>query len=122
MLTRMSTRAAATSRELIESFAVPTRSGRASAVPQGHVCRITTPEAHSLPTSPSGTSATPERQDNCTRRTSPSTRIMACLRYLRPLVTITGDSLEYLGADEAGVRVDLLGIKVRTFCNKRVVE
>lgn len=115
-----------TSRELIECFILPIRSGRAWAVPKGHVCRISTPQGPQVgdlniwnlhnPREKFWASRT--RQLHASHVTTYD-RLWSCLPYLRPLVTITGDSLANYGIDEAGGRVhDLLGTRCDPYVNQ----
>ncbi len=108
-----------TARELVQSFNVPIRSGRAWNVPKGHVCRLTTPYGPQV-----GDlniwNASNSRERFWAARTrqlhrshvTKFDRLWSCLPYMRPLVTITGDSLGGYGVDEVGGRVhDLLGTR-----------
>ncbi|MBJ8344327.1 DUF1989 domain-containing protein [Antrihabitans sp. YC2-6] len=113
-------------RELVDSFVIPIRSGRAWEVPAGHLCRIVEAEG-------------PQVADlNIWNRHNPRERMWAAktrqlqaahvttydrlwsnLPYLRPLVTITGDSLGDYGIDSDGGRVhDLLGSRCDPYTNQ----
>ncbi|MGP4014307.1 urea carboxylase-associated family protein [Saccharopolyspora sp. 5N708] len=113
-------------RELVESFVIPIRSGRAWEVPAGHLCRVITPEG-------------PQVGDfNVWNRHNPRERLWAArtrqlhrahvtrydrlwstLPYLRPLLTITYDTLESYGVDGDGGRVhDLLGSRCDPYVNR----
>lgn len=114
------------SKELVESFTVPIRSGRAWTVPKGHICRIVTPygpqvgdlNIWNLHNPRERFWASRTRQLHASHVTK-FDRLWSCLPYLRPLVTITGDSLEYFGVDEAGGRVhDLLGTRCDPYVNQ----
>lgn len=103
---------AATSRELIGSFIIPIRSGRAWTVPKGHVCRLTTPDGPQVGDLNIWNLHNPRERFWAARtrqlhRSHVSTfdRLWSCLPYLRPLVTITGDSLSGYGVDQLGGRV-----------------
>jgi uncharacterized protein YcgI (DUF1989 family) len=108
--------AATADRETIESFTVPIRSGMAWEVPAGHLCRIVAIDG-------------PQVVDfNCWHRQNPRERMWAartrqlegthvsvhnrlwsCLPFLRPMLTITEETIRY-GEDEDGGRChDLLG-------------
>src|SRR6185312_626288 len=76
----------------VESFTIPIRSGRAWTVPAGHVFRITTPE---------GPWASRTRQLQAAH-VSVFDRLWSTLPYLRPIATITSDSLKDYGIDEFG--------------------
>ena len=106
-------------RELVESFIIPIRSGRAWIVPQGQICRITTPYGPQVGDLNiwSSNNARERFWASRTRQLHRShvtmfDRLWSCLPYLRPLVTITGDSLREYGVDGAGGRAhDLLGTR-----------
>ncbi|MGP3978264.1 urea carboxylase-associated family protein [Streptomyces sp. 8N114] len=113
-------------RELVERFVLPIRSGRAWEVPAGYLCRVITPDG-------------PQCGDfNVWNRHNPRERLWAArtrqlqgahvtrydrlwstLPYMRPLVTITNDSLSWYGEDEDGARVhDLLGSRCDPYINR----
>lgn len=111
-------------RELVERFVLPIRSGRAWEVPAGHLCRISTPEGPQVgdlniwnrynPRERLWASRTRQLQS---AHVSRHDRLWSTLPYLRPLVTITNDTLDRYGTDEEGGRVhDLLG----TWCDPYV--
>ncbi|MQA11029.1 MAG: DUF1989 domain-containing protein [Pseudonocardiaceae bacterium] len=114
------------SRTLVDDFVIPIRSGRAWEIPAGHLCRI-------------GTVDGPQVGDlNVWHRHNPRERLWASrtrqlhgahvstfdrlwsnLPYLRPLVTITNDTLADYGVDEEGGRVhDLLGTRCDPYVNR----
>lgn len=114
-------------RDLVERFVIPIRSGQAWEVPAGCLCRVIT------------TSEGPQCGDfNVWNRHNPRERMWAArtrqlqsahvtrydrlwstLPYLRPLLTITNDSLEWYGVDEDGARVhDLLGSRCDPYVNR----
>jgi len=115
------------SRELIEKFVIPIRSGRAWEVPAGHVCRVLiTPEGPQCgdfnvwnrhnPRERLWTSRTRQLQGTHVTRYD---RLWSTLPYLRPLLTITNDTLEWYGVDEDGGRVhDLLGARCDPYVNR----
>jgi uncharacterized protein YcgI (DUF1989 family) len=115
-----------TARTRVETIPVPIRTGRAWTVPAGHVFRIVAPEG-------------PQVGDlNIWHRHNPRERLWAArtrqlqaahvttfdrlwstLPYLRPLVTITADSLAGYGVDAYGGRVhDLLGTRCDPYVNR----
>ena len=108
-----------TARELSESFIIPIRSGRAWKVSKGHVCRLTTPYGPQVGDLNIWNSRNPRERFWASRtrqlhrsHVSKFDRLWSCLPYMRPLVTITGDSLSAYGVDEVGGRVhDLLGTR-----------
>jgi uncharacterized protein len=118
--------AAAPGREPVESFVIPPRSGRAWEVPAGSVCRIVTvdgPQVGDLnvwnrhnPRERMWASRTRQLQR---AHVSTYDRIWSTLPYLRPLLTITEDSLAGYGPDEHGGRVhDLLGTRCDPYVNR----
>lgn len=107
------------SKELINSFVLPVRSGRAWTVPAGQICRISTPEGPQVGDLNIWSLHNPRERFWAARtrqlhRSHVTTfdRLWSCLPYLRPLVTITADSLANYGVDGVGGRVhDLLGTR-----------
>lgn len=118
--------AADTERALVESFTVPIRSGRAWKIPAGHVCRIVTIEGPQV-ADLNLWNANDPRERLWAARTrqlqaahiSTFSRLWSNLPFLRPLVTITGDSLAGYGVDAEGARVhDLLGTRCDPYVNR----
>ena len=114
------------SRRLIEQLVVSIRSGRAWRVPAGHVFRIVTidgPQVGDLniwnlhnPRERMWASRSRQLQAS---HVSTFDRLWSNLPYLRPLVTITDDSLAGYGVDEFGGRVhDLLGTRCDPYVNR----
>ncbi|WP_046468177.1 urea carboxylase-associated family protein [Allosalinactinospora lopnorensis] len=114
------------SRDLVERFVLPIRSGRAWEVPAGHLCRVLTPEGPQCgdfnvwnrhnPRERLWASRTRQLQGAHVTRYD---RLWSTLPYLRPLLTITNDSLEWYGVDEDGARVhDLLGSRCDPYVNR----
>ena len=113
-------------RTLVEQFEIPIRTGMAWHVPAGHVCRIVTvvgPQVGDLniwnahnPRERFWASRT--RQLQAAHLTT-SDRLRSTLPYLRPLATITADTLETYGVDQHGGRVhDLLGTRCDPYVNR----
>jgi uncharacterized protein len=114
-------------RELLDSFVIGIRSGRAWEVPAGHLCRvITTPDGPQCgdfnvwnrhdPRERLWTSRT--RQLHGTH-VSVHDRLWSTLPFLRPLLTITADTLDWYGVDADGGRVhDLLGARCDPYANR----
>lgn len=107
-----STIGATTSRELVESFILPIRSGRAWTVSKGHICRLTTPNGPQVGDLNIWNLHNPRERFWAARtrqlhrsHVTVFDRLWSCLPYLRPLVTITGDSLSDYGVDGVGGRV-----------------
>ncbi|HXZ08564.1 MAG TPA: urea carboxylase-associated family protein, partial [Paraburkholderia sp.] len=94
-------------RTLIESIVVPIRSGRAWTVPAGHVFRIVTIEGPQVadlnlwnrhnPRERMWASRTRQLQQ---AHVSNYDRLWSTLPFLRPMVTITDDTLAGYGVDE----------------------
>jgi uncharacterized protein YcgI (DUF1989 family) len=113
-------------RTLVEAFSVPVRAGRAWTVPAGHVFRIVAehgPQVGDLniwnrhnPRERLWAARTRQLQG---AHVSSFDRLWSTLPYLRPLVTITHDTLADYGVDEYGGRVhDLLGTRCDPYVNK----
>ncbi|OPG07056.1 hypothetical protein B1R27_15090 [Streptomyces sp. GKU 895] len=112
--------------ELVDSFEIPIRSGRAWTVPQGHLCRIVTvdgPQVGDL----NVWNLNDPRERMWAARTrqlqrahiSTYDRIWSNLPFLRPLLTVTADSLADYGVDADGGRVhDLLGTRCDPYVNR----
>lgn len=117
--------ASAPGRALVEELTIPIRTARAWEVRAGQVCRIVAVDG-------------PQVGDfNCWYRHNPSERLWAsrtrqlqaahvttydrlwsCLPFLRPMLTITDDSIDY-GVDERGGRChDLLGTRCDPYVNR----
>jgi uncharacterized protein len=112
--------------ELVRSFEIPIRSGQAWEVPAGHLCRIVAvagPQVGDL----NLWNAQDPRERMWASRTrqlqrahiSVHDRIWSNLPFLRPLVTVTDDSLAGYGEDSQGGRVhDLLGTRCDPYVNR----
>ncbi|MFL9945817.1 DUF1989 domain-containing protein [Paraburkholderia agricolaris] len=113
-------------RSLVESFTIPIRSGRAWTIPKGHVCRIVALEGPQVGDLNIWSLHNPRERMWAARtrqlqqaHVSVFDRLWSNLPYLRPLVTITGDSLAGYGVDEYGGRVhDLLGTRCDPYVNR----
>jgi uncharacterized protein YcgI (DUF1989 family) len=111
---------------LVDSFEIPIRSGRAWKVPQGHLCRIVTIDGPQVGDFNVWNVHDPRERLWAARtrqlqRAHVSTydRLWSNLPFLRPLVTITQDSLADYGVDEQGGRVhDLLGTRCDPYVNR----
>ncbi len=115
-----------TQRKLVESHVVPIRSGFAWKVPAGHVFRIVTLEGPQVadfnmwnlhnPRERMWASRTRQLQQ---AHVSTHDRLWSTLPYLRPMATITDDTLAGYGIDSDGGRVhDLLGTRCDPYVNK----
>lgn len=112
--------------ELVDSFVIPIRSGKAWTVPQGHLCRIVTIEGPQVGDFNVWNLNDPRERLWAARtrqlqRAHVSTydRLWSNLPFLRPLLTITNDSLADYGVDEQGGRIhDLLGTRCDPYVNR----
>lgn len=121
--------AQSTGREQVDSFVLPIRSGQAWEVPAGHLCRIVAVEGPQV-----GDLNIWNRHDPRERMWAARTRqlqaahvttydrLWSTLPFLRPLATITGDSLADYGTDSEGGRVhDLLGSRCDPYVNRMLM-
>lgn len=112
-------------RELVEQFVVPIRTGRAWPVPAGHFCRIVAVEGPQVADFNCWHLHNPRERFWASRtkqlhRAHISTfdRLWSVLPYLRPMATITNDTVQY-GVDEDGGRChDLLGTRCDPYVHK----
>lgn len=113
-------------RELAASFDIPVRSGRAWEVRAGQVCRVLTLEGPQVgdlnlwnlhnPRERLWASRTRQLQR---AHVSTHDRLWSCLPYVRPMATITADTLSDYGSDGDGGRVhDLLGTRCDPYINQ----
>jgi uncharacterized protein YcgI (DUF1989 family) len=113
-------------RRLVEKFTIPIRSGRAWTVPAGHAFRIVTLEGPQVADLNIWNRHNPRERFWASRsrqlqaaHVSTFDRLWSCLPFLRPLVTITDDSLAGYGIDGDGARVhDLLGTRCDPYVNR----
>jgi uncharacterized protein YcgI (DUF1989 family) len=113
-------------RRQVEAFTIPIRSGRAWTVPAGHVFRITTPEGPQVGDLNLWNRHNPRERLWAARtrqlqaaHVSVFDRLWSTLPYLRPIATITSDSLRDYGIDEFGGRIhDLLGTRCDPYVNR----
>lgn len=112
-------------RSLVSSFTIPLRSGKAWPVLRGQLCRIVAIEgpqvadfnAWNLNNPRERFWAARTRQLQSTHVTTYD-RLWSTLPYLRPMLTITNDTIDY-GVDEDGGRChDLLGSRCDPYVNK----
>ena len=114
------------SRTLVDSFEIPIRNGRAWEVPAGHLFRIATPKGpqvgdlnmwHRLnPREHMWAARTRQLQG---AHVSTYDRLWSNLPFMRPLATITADTLAHYGVDEHGGRIhDLLGTRCDPYINR----
>ncbi|MGY5134414.1 urea carboxylase-associated family protein [Streptomyces nigrescens] len=113
-------------RRLVDRFTIPIRSGRAWEVPAGHLCRIVTVDGPQV-----GDFNVWNRHDPRERLWAARTRqlqrahvstydrLWSNLPFLRPLLTVTDDTLAGYGTDNEGGRVhDLLGTRCDPYVNR----
>ena len=113
------------SRRLVERFVVPIRSGKAWPVMAGQICRIVVVEGAQVADFNAWNLNNPRERFWAARtkqlhRAHVTTfdRLWSCLPYLRPMLTITGDSVDY-GLDEDGAGChDLLGTRCDPYVHK----
>jgi uncharacterized protein YcgI (DUF1989 family) len=113
-------------RTVVDSFVIPIRSGRAWTVPAGHVCRLIAVEGPQVGDLNLWNRTNPRERFWAARtrqlqRAHVSTydRLWSTLPYLRPLATITNDSLADYGVDAEGGRVhDTLGSRCDPYVNR----
>ena len=118
--------AEAPGRELVESFTIPIRTGRAWRVPAGHVCRLLTVDGPQVGDLNLWNAANPRERFWASRtrqlqaaHVTTFDRLWSTLPYLRPMATIVADTLAAYGVDEWGGRVhDLLGTRCDPYVNK----
>lgn len=126
LYTRIASTANNNSRVTTQSFTVPIRSGRAWVVPAGHICRLSTPQGPQVGDLNIWNLHNPRERFWASRtkqlhRSHVSTfdRLWSCLPYMRPMVTITADSLGDYGVDEVGGRChDLLGTRCDPYVSR----
>lgn len=114
------------SRTLVDSFEIPMRSGRAWKVLAGHVCRLLTvdgPQVGDLniwnlhdPRERFWAARTRQLQ---AAHVTTFDRLWSTLPFLRPLATITADTVANYGVDSQGGRVhDTLGTRCDPYVNR----
>jgi uncharacterized protein len=112
-------------RSLVERFVVPIRTGRAWTVPAGHLCRIVVVEGPQVADFNVWNRYNPRERFWASRtrqlygtHVTTFDRLWSCLPYLRPMLTITNDTIEY-GRDEDGAGChDLLGTRCDPYVHK----
>ncbi|MCY4527534.1 MAG: urea carboxylase-associated family protein [Chloroflexi bacterium] len=113
------------SRSLVDRFVVPIRSGKAWPVSAGQICRIVVEEGAQVADFNAWNLNNPRERFWAARtkqlhRAHVTTfdRLWSCLPYLRPMLTITGDTIDY-GLDEDGSGChDLLGTRCDPYVHK----
>jgi uncharacterized protein YcgI (DUF1989 family) len=113
-------------RVAIEEFTIPIRTGRAWHVPAGHVFRVISEQGPQVGDLNIWNRHNPRERLWAARtrqlqgaHVTTFDRLWSTLPYLRPLVTITNDTLAGYGIDEYGGRVhDLLGTRCDPYVNR----
>ncbi|MQA03625.1 MAG: DUF1989 domain-containing protein [Streptosporangiales bacterium] len=113
-------------RELVDSFEIPIRSGHAWQVPAGHLCRLVTVDGPQVGDFNVWNANDPRERMWASRsrqlqRAHISTydRLWSNLPFLRPLLTVTRDTLADYSVDDDGGRVhDLLGTRCDPYVNR----
>ena len=108
-----------------ERFLVPPRSGKAWLVPAGHLCRIVAVEGPQVADFNAWNRHNPRERFWASRtrqlygtHVTTFDRLWSCLPYLRPMLTITNDTINY-GIDEDGAGChDLLGTRCDPYVQK----
>jgi uncharacterized protein len=117
--------AADAKRTLVDRFVVPRRSGRAWVVRAGQIFRIIAVEGAQVADLNVWSLANPRERFWASRtrqlhqaHLATFDRLWSCLPYLRPLLTITADTIQY-GLDEDGAGChDLLGTRCDPYVHK----
>ena len=113
-------------RTLVQELTVQIRSGQAWEVPAGHVCRISTVEGPQVGDLNLWNLHDPRERFWAARtrqlqaaHVTTFDRLWSTLPFLRPLATITADTLENYGVDDDGGRVhDTLGTRCDPYVNR----
>ena len=113
------------SRTLVYRFVVPRRTGRAWPVRAGQIFRIVAIEGAQVADLNVWSLANPRERFWAARtrqlhqaHLSTCDRLWSCLPYLRPLLTITGDSIQYGRDADGGGCHDLLGTRCDPYVHK----
>ncbi len=112
-------------RRVVDQFVVPIRSGRAWHLRAGQVCRLITTEGPQVVDFNAWNRHDPRERFWAARtkqlhgaHMNVFDRLWSCLPYLRPIATVTGDSIRYgIDADGAGCH-DLLGTRCDPYVHK----
>jgi len=112
-------------RTLVDRFIVPIRSGKAWPVRAGQLCRIVVVEGPQVADFNAWNLHNPRERFWAARtkqlhsaHVTTYDRLWSCLPYLRPMLTITNDTIKYgLDADGAGCH-DLLGTRCDPYVHK----
>jgi uncharacterized protein len=113
------------SRSMVERFVIPKRSGHAWTVPAGHLCRILIIDGAQVGDFNVWNRQNPRERFWASRtrqfygtHVTTFDRLWSCLPYLRPMLTITNDTIQYgIDSDGAGCH-DLLGTRCDPYVTK----
>ncbi len=112
-------------RDLVEQFVIPSRSGKAWTVHAGQVCRIVVAEGPQVADFNVWNLHNPHERFWAARtkqlhsaHVTRHDRLWSCMPYLRPMLTITNETIRY-GLDEDGAGChDLLGTRCDPYVHK----
>jgi uncharacterized protein YcgI (DUF1989 family) len=112
-------------RTLVDSFVIPIRSGRAWPVLAGQICRVVIVEGPQVADFNAWNLHNPRERFWASRtkqihssHVTTYDRLWSTLPYMRPMLTITNETIKY-GVDEDGARChDLLGTRCDPYINK----
>jgi uncharacterized protein len=112
-------------RTAVDEFVIPIRSGRAWPLLAGQICRIVTIEGPQVADFNAWSLHNPRERFWASRtkqlhsaHVTTFDRLWSTLPYLRPMLTVTNDTVQY-GEDEDGARChDLLGTRCDPYVNK----
>jgi len=112
-------------RKLVERFEIPRRSGRAWPVRAGQIFRILALEGPQVADLNVWNLANPRERFWASRsrqlhqaHVSTFDRLWSCLPYLRPMLTITADTVQYGRDEDGGGCHDLLGTRCDPYVHK----
>ena len=112
-------------RTLMDRFVIPIRSGRAWPVRAGQLCRIVTIEGPQVADFNCWSLQNPRERFWASRtkqlhraHVTTGDRLWSTLPFLRPMLTITNDSVEYAVDADGGRCHDLLGTRCDPYVNK----
>jgi uncharacterized protein len=112
-------------RTLVERLVVPPRSGQAWSVPAGHLCRIAIVDGPQVADFNAWHRDNPRERFWASRtrqlhgaHVTTYDRLWSCLPYLRPMLTIVNDTIQYgIDSDGAGCH-DLLGTRCDPYVHR----
>jgi uncharacterized protein YcgI (DUF1989 family) len=112
-------------RTLVDRFIVPIRSGRAWPVLAGQLCRIVVVEGPQVADFNAWSLHNPRERFWAARtkqlhsaHVNPFDRLWSCLPYLRPMLTVTNETIKYGLDEDGGGCHDLLGTRCDPYVHK----